>query len=169
VTAATGDGRSFGLPGAVLVIVGAALVLIAFRFLDWYDVGGGTDSAGNATFSKLHNTADQLSGAGAARAYFDWAAWVLVIALVVGGIAANLPVPVADGLRVVGFLIGLIGAGATYFAIAQLHNAQITAGAAKHNLLYNSTWGLWAAFAGYLIGAIGAGLGPRAAKAKAKP
>jgi hypothetical protein len=166
MTAATGDRRSFGLPGAILAIVGAALVLVAFRFLDWYDVAGGTDSAGNATFGKLRSTADQLGDAGAARAYFDWLSWVLVIALVVAGIAANLPVPAADGLRVVGFLVGLIGAGATYFAIAQLHNAQVSAGAEKHNLLYNSTWGLWTAFAGYLLGAIGAGLGPRTVKVK---
>lgn len=153
--------RAIGLPGVLLVLGGAAVVLIAFRFLDWYDVPTRADSAGSVTFGTLHSSADQLSGAGAARAYFDWLAWVLLIATIAAGIAANLPVPAADPLRVTGFVLGILGVAATYFAIAQLHNAQVAAGATEHSVFYNSTWGLWGAFAGFLLAAAGAGIGVR--------
>ena len=157
------DGRrAVRLTAVALVLAGAALVLISFRFLDWYVVPHRADSAGDITFATLHANADQLSGVGAATAYFDWLAWLLLILLIGVGIAANLSAPMTDGLRVVGFLLGLIGAAATYFAIAQLHNAQVAAGAEKHSVFYNSSWGLWAAFIGYLAAATGAAIGPRA-------
>lgn len=155
------DRRALGLPGALMVLGGAVLVLLSFRFLDWYDVPRRADSAGSITFAALKTSADQLSGAGAATAYFDWLAWVLLIGAIAAGIAANLSIPGADALRVAGFLLGVIGAAATYFAVAQLHNAQVAAGATKHSVLYNSTWGLWAAFAGYLVAAVGAVVGAR--------
>jgi len=104
--------------------------------------------------------ADQLS-APIASAYFDWLAWLLLILLIGVGIAANLSVPMTDALRVAGFLLGLLGASATYFAIAQLHDAQVAAGAQKHSVFYKSSWGLWAAVIGYLAAAAGAALGPR--------
>jgi hypothetical protein len=161
----TRGARTIGVPGVALVVVGAVLVVVAFRFLEWYDVpGSAADRQARITFGALHTSADGLSGAGAASAYFDWLAWLLVIAVVVVGIVAALPLRYADGLRVAGFLLGLLGLAATYFAIAQLHNAQVSAGAAKHSVLYNSTWGLWVTFGGYLLAAIGAGLGPRAAR-----
>lgn len=159
----TQDGRrSLRLTAVVLVLLGAALVLVSFRFLDWYEVAHRADSAGNITFATLHSNADQLAGVGTATAYFDWLAWLLLILLVAVGVAANLSVPMTDALRVAGFLLGLVGAAATYFAIAQLHDAQVAAGAHKHSVFYNSSWGLWGAFVGYLAAAAGAALGPRA-------
>jgi NAD/NADP transhydrogenase beta subunit len=159
----TQDGRrALRLTAVVLVLLGAALVLVAFRFLDWYEVAHRADSAGDITFATLHSNADQLSGVGTATAYFDWLAWLLLILLIGVGIAANLGVPMTDALRVTGFLLGLLGAAATYFAIAQLHDAQVAAGAQKHSVFYNSSWGLWAAVVGYLAAAAGAALGPRA-------
>ena len=49
--------------------------------------------------------------------------------------------------------------------VAQLHNAQVAAGGERHNAFYNSTWGLWLVFAGFAVGAVGSGLGPRRARA----
>jgi hypothetical protein len=159
----TQDGRrALRLPAVALVLAGSVLVLVSFRFLDWYDVPSRHDSAGSITFGTLHGNADQLSGAGAATAYFDWLDWLLLILLIAVGIAANLSAPMTDALRVAGFLLGLLGAAATYFAIAQLHNAQVAAGAEKHSVFYNSSWGMWAAFVGYLAAAAGAAIGPRA-------
>lgn len=155
--------RLVGLPGIALVVAGAALVLVAFRFLDWYESPATADSAPSITFDKLHSSADQLGGTAVATTYFDWLAWVLLIALVAAGVAANVPIPAADALRVTGFLLGTVGVAATYFAIAQLHNAQVSAGAVRHSVFYNSTWGMWLAFAGFAIGAVGAALGPRKA------
>jgi hypothetical protein len=148
--------------GVTLVLVGAVLALAAFQFLDWYDIAArGADTAQTSTFSDLQDNADQLSGAGSATAYFDWLAWVLLIALVCVGVAANLPIAPADILRIVGTVIGVAGVAATYFAVAQLHNAQAAAGGTHHNAFYNSTWGLWLTFIGFAVGASGALLGPR--------
>jgi hypothetical protein len=159
VTAAKDGQRIVGVPGVALVLLGAGLVLVSFRFLDWYDVPSrGADSAGDITFGKLHSSADQLGGAGVATAYFDWLAWVLLIALILVGAAANVVTPLTDGLRVAGFLLGMVGAACTYYALAQHFNAT----GSEHSVFYNSTWGLWAAFLGFLVGASGAVLGPRA-------
>ncbi len=159
--AGTREERTLGLRGIVLVLVGGVLLVVAFRLLDWYTVAQhAADRPGRITFGTLHGNADQLSGAGAANAYFDWLAWVLLIAVVLVGVAANVPTPFTDPCRVAGFLLGVVGAAATYFAIAQLHNAQVAAGAVKHNVFYNSTWGMWAAFIGFVVAAIGAALGP---------
>ena len=163
MAAANDVSRRIGLPGVVLVIAGGVLVLVAFRFLDWYDPPARADSAPRITFSELHGSADQLSGTGTATAYFDWLAWVLIIAMIGVGVAANLTVSAADVLRLVGFVTGIVGVAVTYFAVAQLHNAQVAAGGERHNAFYNSTWGLWLVFAGFVLGAVGAGLGPRKA------
>jgi NAD/NADP transhydrogenase beta subunit len=158
----TQDGRrSTRLTAIALVLAGAVLVLISFRFLDWYDVPHRPDSTGDVTFARLHDNADQLSGVGTATAYFDWLAWVLLILLIGVGIAANLSAPMTDALRIVGFLLGVLGVAATYFAIAQLHNAQVAAGAQQGSVFHNSSWGMWAVFIGYLAAAAGAAIGPR--------
>jgi uncharacterized protein YjeT (DUF2065 family) len=156
--------RAVRLLGVLLVLAGAALVLASFRFLDWYEIStrnGADYSPDNVTFSTLHSSADQLGGAGSATAYFGWLAWILLIAVILTGVAANLPLGPADPLRVAGFVLAVIGVAATYLAIAQLHDAQVAAGAQKHSVFHNSTWGLWAAFAGFLLAAAGAALGPR--------
>src|SRR4051794_40130907 len=124
--------RLIGLPGVVLVIAGGVLVLVAFRFLEWYDPPARADSAPRITFGELHSSADQLRGTGTATAYFDWLAWVLIIAMVGIGVAANLPNSATDVLRLVGFVVGIVGVAVTYFAVAQLHNAQVAAGGERH-------------------------------------
>jgi hypothetical protein len=152
------------LPGVALVLAGAVLVIVAFGFLDWYDVPAHrADSAGNVTFGKLHSSAEQLNDAGSATAYFGWLGWALLFALILAGVAANVPFGASDPCRVAGFLLGLAGATLTYLAVTQLHNAQVAVGAAKHSAFYNSTWGLWAALLGFVLGAAGATLGPRTA------
>ena len=72
-----------------------------------------------------------------------------------------MPSPVADALRVLGFLLGFARRlRATYYALAQLFNAQ-TRPAHEHNVFYNSTWGVWAALAGFALrAAAGAGARP---------
>jgi hypothetical protein len=143
--------------GLFLIVLGAALVVLSLRYLDWYAVtDNATDSSGNVTFSSLHTSADQLGGAGVATAYFDWLALTLLVATIVAGWYANVPSPVADALRVVGFLLGFVGLCATYYALAQHFNAT----GSTHNVFFHSTWGVWAALAGFAVTAIGAALGP---------
>jgi hypothetical protein len=145
----------------VLVIVGAALAVAALAGLSWYAVDDGADSAGDGfTFADLHTNADQL-GAPISSAYFDWLAWTLLIGVTVVGLAANLRTPATNGLRVAGFLLGAIGVGATFYALAQLFNAQRAAGGSDHSVWHNSTLGMWCALLGYLLAGVGAVLGPR--------
>ena len=152
-----GDVRGAGL---LLVLAGALLALLSFRFLDWYDVpSGGADTAGDPTFAALHDSAQQLGGAGVALAYFQWLSWTLVIAVAVIGLGAAIPLPGADLLRLLGFLLGLLGAVATYYALAQHQNAI----GSTRGVFYNATWGVWVAIGGFLIAGIGAVLGPRKA------
>lgn len=155
--------RSVRMLGVTLVLGGAVLVLIAFGLLDWYAVPTrhAADATDDITFRALHSSARQLGGTGLATAYFGWLAWLLLIGLILAGVAANLPFGPIDPFRVAGFLCGALGASATYLAVAQLHNAQVAAGAEKHSVFYNATWGLWAALIGFVIGAAGAVLGAR--------
>jgi hypothetical protein len=145
------------VPGVVLVLVGAVLALLSFRVLHWYDVPASHDSSGDVTFGKLRDSADQLGGAGLAAAYFGWLAWLLLLAGIGLGVAANLPTPLADPLRVSGFVVGLLGTGATAYALAQHFRAT----GSDHGIFHNASWGTWAALAGFVLIALGAALGPR--------
>ncbi|HEX3337195.1 MAG TPA: hypothetical protein VHS54_12105 [Jatrophihabitans sp.] len=159
--------RGLGVVGLVLVLAGAALVLVSFRFLDWYEIRSpSADSVPEITFSRLHRGVDDLGGAVVASAYFAWLAWVLLIGVIAVGCVANAPSPLADAMRVGGFLIGLLAAAATYYALAQYRDAQVNAGATRHGVLFNSTWGLWIAIVGYLLAGVGAAVGPRARTAE---
>ena len=53
--------------------------------------------------------------------------------------------------------VGVVGTAATYYALAQYFDAS----GSTHNVLYNSTWGLWTALVGYLLAGVGAAIGPR--------
>ncbi len=150
-------GRTIGVPGVLLVLAGGVLALLSFRLLHWYDVRAGQDSSGDVTFPKLRASADQLDGAGVAAAYFGWLAWLLLLAGIVLGVGANVPSPIADPLRVTGFVVGLVGAGGTLLALQQHFHAA----ASRHGILHNASWGLWAALAGFALIAVGSVLGPR--------
>ena len=153
----TDDGRPVRVVGVVLVLAGALLVLASFRLLDWYDVPGqATDSTRSVTFSALKTSADQLTDSGLATAYFDWLAWVLLVALILVGVAATARTRLADPLRVAGFLVGLLGAASTYFALTSYFDAARS----EHDILDNSSWGLWSVLLGFLLAGVGAALGP---------
>jgi hypothetical protein len=65
--------------------------------------------------------------------------------------------PRSDPLRVVGFVVGLLGAGSTCYALAQHFRAT----GSDRSVFANSSRGLRATMLGYLLGAAGAVLGPR--------
>jgi hypothetical protein len=159
MAAATRTAREPRTAAILVLLVAGALVLLSFAELTWYKGGGGADSAGSSGFADLHHNVDQLQ-VPIAAAYFDWLSWVLLVGVVVIGAAANLPSPAADGLRVLGFLLGLAGVAATFYAMDQLFHAQGVAGGTS-GIWHNSTYGLWAALAGYGIAAFAAARGPR--------
>jgi hypothetical protein len=157
VTASDDTHRAIRPLGVAVVLAGALLVLASFRLLDWYDIPEqATDATRSVTFGSLKTSADQLHGASVTGAYFDWLGWVLLIALIVVGVGANVRSRLADPLRALGFVLGLLGAASTFFALTRYFSATNS----DHNIFYNSSWGLWAALTGFVIGGIGAVIGP---------
>lgn len=177
--------QSFGWPGAAVVAAGAVLVVVGFTVLDWfsnvdvppyfkgsYDFGAVRDGLDRA--SDFSSVLPGLSGHlsfGISVTYFDWLAWVLLAAGAVVGLLAVSPLgPSTAGLRGLGVLIGLLGAGCTFWAL-NLVSADATARqlipAKQRGLLHygffldHATLGAWTAAAGFLLLGIGAALGPR--------
>jgi hypothetical protein len=158
---ATRSRRALNDRNLLLVVVGAALVIAALGGLQWYTTEGGNNVAGlGFTATDLQANADSL-GAPVAGAYFDWLGMTLLVVGGVAALAANVPSPVCDPLRVVAFLAGLLGVIATYYALAQLFNAQKVAGGSAHAVLHNASFGVWAALAGFALITVGGALGPR--------
>jgi hypothetical protein len=154
------DAPTFGVAGLGLMLVGTVAAAVSFATLQWYSVDSTGDSAGNGfTFGDLHGNADQL-GAPVAATYFDKLAWGLLAVVVLLGLAARLPSPVAPALRVLGFLTGVAGLALTFYALAQLFDAQRAAGGSGHGVLHNAGPGLWTASAGYALLALGAVAAP---------
>lgn len=153
----------------VLLFAGAALCALSFSTLPWYSVSGVADSAGDGfQFADLHANADQLA-APVAAAFFDRLAWGFVGIVVVLALVARLAGVASSGLRVVAFLVAIAGVVLTYYALAQLFDAQRVAGGSSHSVLHSSTYGLYLAFAGYLVMAAGAVVGYGPARATAQP
>lgn len=149
----------------VLVVVGAGFVLAALGGLNWYLVQPGTTAGLNVagtgfTFADLRDNAADLDAA-VAHAFFDWLARLLLVLGTVVGIVANVPSPAADGLRVGAFLIGLLGAVATFYAVAQLFDAQRAAGGSSHGVLHNASFGFWACLLGFVLIMVAGAWGPR--------
>ncbi|MDQ2795994.1 MAG: hypothetical protein M3Y06_02345, partial [Actinomycetota bacterium] len=135
----------------LLVIIGVIILLASQYGLLWYsvDTTKGFNVAGTGfTFTDLRANTAKLS-APVAGAYFDWLAVTLLVAVGIVGIAANLPTPLSDPLRVLGFLLGSLGVVGTFYALAQLFTAQHAAGGSSHSVWHNSSFGTWAAFAGF--------------------
>ncbi|SHH01434.1 hypothetical protein SAMN05443575_3091 [Jatrophihabitans endophyticus] len=160
--AATGGRPGVSGRNVVLVLLGGALVLAALGGLQWYTAdGGGVNSAGTGfTFTDLHANATSLHAA-VSGAYFDWLGWTVFVAAGVVALAANVPSPVTDVLRVAAFLLAVLGLVATYYALAQLFDAQRVAGGSTHSVVHNASFGFWAVFAGFALILLGGTLGAR--------
>ena len=155
--------RTIGVPGILLSVSGAVLVLLSLTTLTWY--GGrshGADSVGAITFSTLHRLTQVVPGEStSARWYFSWLAWTLLLIGIALGFAANLPTPAATVLRIAGLLTGLAGVAITYYALHQLF------GSTGSHVFDNADAGVYVAMAGYLIIGLGAAAGPLPVRADA--
>lgn len=139
--------QSYGIVGTVLTLLGGIAVLVSFTALDWFK--GGT------TFSDLHDqaSADQLNGFPAV--YFGWLGWVFLIIVVIAGVLASVPTPALRICRIIGIVVGIAASGLSFLAI------QLTDNNSYSTYIQNARVGFWFAVAGFLIAAIGAGVGPR--------
>jgi hypothetical protein len=147
--------RSIGVPGVALNLAGVALLLVAFTSVDWYPGSNRPSAVVHIRFNDLHNLTASTS-VGLAKAYFAWLSWVLLLVVIAVGFVANLPSPVANGLRIAGLAVGLAGAAVTYLALNKL-----ASWTGSHSAFDHARAGVWLALAGYLVAGAGAALGPR--------
>lgn len=155
--------RHVGLPGMLLVLWGGAVVLLSFTRLEWKKRPRGGDVVDRIDFAALRHNLEHFPAAGrpsASVAYFEWLGWALLITLIVVGFAANLPWPGSTPLRVLGFVLGLVGAALTYYTLARYAQATHDLFDTSSHALENSEDGTWFAIGGYLVAGAGAALGP---------
>jgi hypothetical protein len=164
----TTAGERIGAPGIAVMVVGAVLLLLSFTALAWYKTPKATgDTVGKITFSALHHNLTSFPEQGrpaASVAYFGWLAWVLLLVLIVVAFGANLPNKASDGLRLLGFFLGLVGIAVTYYTLSRYAEATHDLFGTSSGALDSADLGIWAALGGYLLAGIGAALGPLPAK-----
>jgi hypothetical protein len=151
----TAPARSIGLRGIAVVLVGAFFLLASFSVLEWYPGSTEPSAIAHIHFADLHDMARLDASPTLSAAYFDRLAWLLLLAAIAVGFAANLPTPASGLLRMVGVAIGLGGVAATYYALDGL--ARLNEGDYP---LHHASAGIWLTFVGYLLVAVGAALGP---------
>ena len=151
-------GQSFGVIGAVIVVVGAILGIVAFTATNWFD--GHEDSH----FSDVHNAVQVLDrykvANGVSVAYFGWLAWVLLAAAVVFALIANIPSTAGAAFRVIGPLVAAAGLAFTFLAIRLATKSDSNS---YGDYLKHARVAFYLALAGFLLAGVGAALGPRRA------
>ena len=156
-------GRAFGVAGAVLAVIGAALIVVAYTALDWF-THSSTD--GPSHFSDVKNVVKQADAVGLANSfaklYFGWLGWVLLVAAFVLALLANVPSAAAGVARPLGAVVGLAGIGATFWALKFLSTSKPS----YSEYLKHARLGFWFTVAGFVLIAIGAMVGPRRTAAR---
>ncbi|MGH8962315.1 MAG: hypothetical protein ACRDWT_14185 [Jatrophihabitantaceae bacterium] len=158
-----GPSYGFGIVGATLAVVGAVLGVVAFTAVNWYSQDTGETTS---HFGDVHRLVARLDSLGFANslsvAYFGWLAWVLLIVGLVAAIVANLPVPGVGAFRVIGAVLGLAGAAASFIAIkfytGPTGNGDIPSGYGDY--LKHARSGFYLAVVGFVLIAAGSLIGP---------
>lgn len=149
--------REPGRLGRTAVVGGGLLVLLAHLFA-WYPTG--SDATPGGGFADLRRSASQFSDATVAAPYFGWLSWSTLAVAVALGLAAARPTRATDGLRLAGFVAGVVGIVVTYYALAQLLHVSTGAGGGLGTVLGPACAGVWGTLAGFALIAAGAAIGP---------
>ena len=168
--------RPISVTGAVLVVIGAIGIGLAFTVLNWYHSDKGEFAKPTktiSTFSNIHKTVagyhDSLSAAeakftsfGVANIYFAWLGWVLFAAAVVFGLLAVSQIGSrAPVVKILAALIAAAGVGLTAWAINLVSVSGPLRGVPGNDTqdyvgyLKQTSFGAWAAGAGFLLILIG--------------
>jgi hypothetical protein len=156
------------VPGLALVSAGAVMLILSFTTLEWrHRPAGRSDAVLKIDFAALRQNLEHFPSGGKPAptvAYFTWLCWVLLIALIIVGFAANLPNRSSDGMRLTGFFLGLVGAAFTYYALSRYAQATHDLFGTSSSALDNADIGIWFALAGYLLAGAGSAVGPMPAR-----
>jgi hypothetical protein len=168
--------RPVSITGAVLVVIGAVGIGLAFTVLNWYhsDKGEFAKPAKTiSTFSNIHKTIttfhDGLSTAaakdvsfGVSNLYFAWLGWLLFAAAVVFGLLAISQIGnSAPVVKLIAALVAAAGVGITAWAIylvsisGPLRSQPGNDTEDYLGYLKQTSFGAWAAGAGFLLILIG--------------
>ncbi len=146
------SGLRFGFLGALVALVGAVLVLVAFTTVTWLKYN-------DSTFAKIdHRLAgSHTSASGFTQAYFSWLGWVLVGVVFAVAFAANMPSARMAILRPIGFLLALVAIGLTLWAIKFTNSKYPT----YFDYLRLERLGFYFAIGGFLVIGVGALFGAK--------
>jgi len=140
--------------GAVITAIAAVLLVVSFLALNW------TRSPA-VKFSKLHTAASQPGVNGYIHAYFSWLGWVLLVVAIVVALAANAPTAIHGFLRLIGLLLGIGAAIATFWSLKT--------GSSFSFVFHHTSVGFWLSIVGFLVAGIGALVGPPEDRTKPLP
>jgi hypothetical protein len=163
--------------GLVFVVLGAIAIGVAFTILNWYHSDKGEFSKpenGLTTFSKIHKTIGQLKDSfsaaggskdvsfGVSNLYFAWLGWALFAAAVVFGLIAISQLGTrTPALKILAAVIAAAGLGITAWAVDLISlSGKLATQAGSDQSTYTSylkhtSFGAWAAAAGFLLILIG--------------
>lgn len=142
--------RRFGIAGVATGLIGAIMVLVALTGLNWFS---GT-TTGTLDFGQADDVAQQGLFSDFGQAYFGWLAWLFFIVVVLAVVLAAFPSPALRVFRAVGVVAGVAAAGLAFLAI------QPSSGTPGYgDVLSDTSVGFWLAVAGFLLAAVGAGIG----------
>jgi hypothetical protein len=160
------------ITGLIFVLLGTVGLVLSFTVLHWFhgDNGVNSDAGGLSTFSKIHKSIEQLDSGAAAKfasfgvsnVYFAWLGWVLAgAAVVLGLIAVSRLGTRTPALKILAAVVAAVGIGITAWAIDIVSFTGPAAAATKGQdgyteYLKHTSFGAWAAVAGFLLILIGA-------------
>ncbi|MGI8677303.1 MAG: hypothetical protein ACR2LX_01165 [Jatrophihabitans sp.] len=145
--------QSFGWLGAIAIIVGAVLLLVAFFGVEWFDAAGTND------FAHLRSgVGDNVSAAIIAKLYFGGLAWILAAVGFVLALLACVPSAASLGLRVFGAVAGFGGVALTLLSVRLYTSPAV---ATYGFFLERVKSGFYVAALGFLLVGVGAMIGPR--------
>lgn len=154
-----GPSQGFGVAGALVAAVGAALVIVAFTAVDWFTHTGDSHSK----FGDVH---DLLSSAGRyatgpAKAYFSWLGWTLLIVALLSALLAVTPT-VGRAFRGLTPVVAAAAVVVTFVAIKLLGGAgEVGITETYGDYLDHARTGFYLAVAGFVLIGIGGLIGPR--------
>jgi flagellar biosynthesis protein FlhB len=156
-----GPSQDFGQVSFLITIVGAALVILAFTVINWFQ--GSTSSS----FRNIHKTMNEANAAGiksevVAKAYFSWLAWVLLAVVLICALLAAVPT-IGGPFRIVGPLSAVAAIALTFVAIKLFKDTtQLDASYRGYTqYLKHARVAFYLAVGGFLLMGVGAVIGPR--------